>query len=97
MVSAAFYSFLAFLAWNTVRGKWRGVLAGGLLLLVLLIGVSRMYLQAHYFSDVVAGYIAGIVWTDAVIVGGHLLTRRIRWLRPQPGRLPASTSAPPVR
>ena len=46
------------------------------MLIALLIGLSRLYLGVHYLTDVVAGYVAGIAWTDAVIIGGHLLTRR---------------------
>jgi membrane-associated phospholipid phosphatase len=38
--------------------------------------VSRIYLQAHYLSDVIAGYIAGFVWADAVIIGSQLLVTR---------------------
>jgi len=76
MVSAAFYTYLAYLCWRLVRGVWRFVLIAGLILLVLLIGTSRIYLQAHYLSDVIAGYIAGFVWADAVIIGSQLLVTR---------------------
>ncbi|HLD10523.1 MAG TPA: phosphatase PAP2 family protein [Candidatus Nanoarchaeia archaeon] len=31
-------------------------------LIIFLIGFSRIYLQVHWFSDVVAGYILGIFW-----------------------------------
>jgi membrane-associated phospholipid phosphatase len=76
MVSAAFYAYLAYLVWRLVDGFWRGVLLAGLLLLVLLIGVSRLYLEAHYLSDVLAGYLAGLLWTDAVIIASRLLEPR---------------------
>jgi undecaprenyl-diphosphatase len=76
MVAAAFYLFLAYLSWRVLRGGVRWVWTGGLLLLVLAIGLSRLYLGVHYVTDVVAGYLAGFLWTDAVIVGGHLLERR---------------------
>jgi membrane-associated phospholipid phosphatase len=78
MVSAAFYFYLAYLCWRLVRGAWRAVLIAGLVVLVLLIGAARIYLQVHYLSDVIAGYIAGFVWADAVIIGSQLLvTRRL--------------------
>lgn len=32
------------------------------LLLVILIGISRIYLGVHFFTDVVGGYISGFVW-----------------------------------
>lgn len=76
MVSAAFYFYLAYVVWRLVHGVWRWVLVGGLILLVLLIGVSRLYLQAHFLSDVIAGYLAGFLWTDAVILGRHELMAR---------------------
>jgi membrane-associated phospholipid phosphatase len=76
MVSAAFYFFLAYLGWRVLDGWRRWVWAGSLLLLVLLIGLSRLYLGVHYLTDVVAGYLAGLLWADTVIIGGHLLLRR---------------------
>lgn len=78
MVSAAFYLYLAYLAWRLVHGFWRWVLVSGLVLLVLLIGLSRIYLEAHYLSDVIAGYLAGFLWTDAVILGRHALASKRR-------------------
>jgi undecaprenyl-diphosphatase len=78
MVSAAFYFFLAYLAWRLTAGFGRWLVVIGLLMLVLLVGISRIYLQAHYLSDVIAGYAAGFLWTDAVIVGSYLLSTRRR-------------------
>ena len=76
MMAAAFYTFLAFLLWRQVRGVWRWVVLGGLIVLLVLVGVSRIYLEAHYLTDVLAGVAAGILWTDIVIVGSRLLTTR---------------------
>jgi undecaprenyl-diphosphatase len=42
---------------------------------VLAIGVSRLYLGVHYFSDVVGGYAAGVVWL-AVVISGVEIARR---------------------
>jgi undecaprenyl-diphosphatase len=86
MVSAAFYFYLAYLSWRLIRGWWRGVLVVGLVALVLLIGLARLYLEAHYLSDVVAGYLAGFLWTDAVILGSRAVAvRRARgaWFAPR--------------
>jgi len=45
-------------------------------LLILLIGLSRIYLGVHYFSDVVGGYAAGVVWLAACISGLEVVRRR---------------------
>jgi membrane-associated phospholipid phosphatase len=54
-------------------------IAGCATLLVLAIGLSRLYLGAHYFSDVVGGYAAGMLWLSACISGLEV-TRRWRAL-----------------
>lgn len=35
--------------------------------LILMIGISRVYLRVHYASDVVAGYCAGVIWLTIAI------------------------------
>ncbi len=42
--------------------------------LVLLVAVSRTYLQVHFFSDVVAGIVAGALW--AVVLERLLALKR---------------------
>jgi undecaprenyl-diphosphatase len=78
MVSAAFYFYLAYLAWRFVHGWWRFALIVGLVLLVLLIGLARLYLEVHFLSDVIAGYLAGFLWTDTVILANQALHARSR-------------------
>jgi len=39
-------------------------------ILVFLIGMSRVYIGVHYPTDVIAGFLAGAIWTTAVMVGG---------------------------
>ena len=45
--------------------------------LIVAIGLSRLYLGVHYFSDVVGGYAAGAVWLSATISGVEVV-RRVR-------------------
>lgn len=44
--------------------------------LVLLIGLSRVYLGVHYPSDVLAGYAVGLIWVVTVALGDFFLKRR---------------------
>jgi undecaprenyl-diphosphatase len=46
--------------------------------LVLSIGFSRVYLGAHYFSDVVAGFAVGGAWLSVCISGAESARRRAR-------------------
>lgn len=47
----------------------------GAAILALSIGLSRLYLGVHYFSDVLAGYVAGLVWLSACISGVEVALR----------------------
>lgn len=79
------YGMMAYFAVLLLR-TWRGrsALVSGAVLLVLLIGFSRLYLGLHYFSDVIAGYAAGGVWLSTCITGMELIRRgelSERWQR----------------
>jgi len=47
----------------------------GAALLILAIGLSRLYLGVHYFSDVVGGYAAGMLWLSTCISGVEVARR----------------------
>lgn len=38
------------------------------IIIILCIGISRIYLGVHYPSDVIAGYLAGFIWLTSVII-----------------------------
>jgi undecaprenyl-diphosphatase len=92
MVSAAFYGYLNYLAWRLLHGWIRLLVSALVTLLILAIGASRIYLQAHYLSDVIAGYLCGFLWSDSLIVASRLLVGR-RERRPKPHRAPRTVSA----
>lgn len=63
MSSFIFYSSVAIVFAKVSKSKMLDVLIGiAFALLVLTIGISRIYLGVHYPSDVIAGFAAGGFW-----------------------------------
>ena len=73
------FCFFGILAWilaanaPTSRGKLMLYVTAALL--VLAIGLSRIYLGVHYPTDVAAGYLIAAVWTLTVIFADRSLLR----------------------
>ena len=63
MVAVAFYGFLIWLILRYEEDRiLRWIWSLALFFVVIMIGISRVYLGVHYFSDVVAGYCVAAVW-----------------------------------
>lgn len=60
MCSMAFFGSIFYFVYLYVKpSKLKKFILGTLPVLILLIGISRIYLGAHYFSDVLAGFSLG--------------------------------------
>lgn len=74
--SAVLYGMLAYVLLRLLPSRWHRLVIAATLLLAGLIGISRILLQAHYFSDVVAGYACGLAWLVLCIELAERLRRR---------------------
>jgi undecaprenyl-diphosphatase len=67
-MAVVMYGVIVYKTQDKLRSKWaKGALIFGAFLMVVGIGLSRVYLGAHYPSDVAGGYFVGAVWLAAVI------------------------------
>jgi membrane protein DedA with SNARE-associated domain/membrane-associated phospholipid phosphatase len=80
IVSATMYGFLALMAAREMTPRWRLTVAGSMALFVSAIALSRLYLGAHWLSDVIGGGAFAIAWV--ALLG-------IAYLRHNPPRLGA--------
>lgn len=72
-----FFGYLLYLTHIKMKpGFWKNVVILKLGLLIILIGVSRIYLGAHWFSDVLGSYLIGTVWLIIVVHLHHKLERK---------------------
>ena len=74
MNATIFFGLISYFSFHFFRKKSLSVMISLLsILLIILIGFSRIYLGVHYFSDVMAGYFAGFWWFVTVLLVDHTL------------------------
>jgi undecaprenyl-diphosphatase len=79
MGSLVGYGLLAYVLVLASPRRWlQGLVIAGLGALVALIGFSRVYLGAHYLSDVLGGFTVGGFWLAVCITGLEIVRRKSR-------------------
>ena len=63
IMAVTFYGFIIYILFHTISHSGaKYILTVLLVILILLIGFSRIYLRVHYASDVLSGFIIGLLW-----------------------------------
>ena len=79
LFATAFFGGLAVLLWGRlVHPVLRLATVALALVVILLIGFSRIYLGVHYPTDVVGGFAVGTIWVAAVALGDRIASHRRR-------------------
>ncbi|TPG78072.1 phosphatase PAP2 family protein [Pseudomonas caspiana] len=89
-VNVVLYGFLTVLIAREIHPAWRLAVALGAATLIFLIAFSRLYLGAHWFSDVLGGLAFGSAWL--ALLGLSYLGRQVGHIGPK-GLLAAGCSA----
>ena len=72
LAAMCFFGLLAFLISLELRSAAHKFAVWTLAVLIILaIGFSRIYFDVHYPSDVVAGYLAGLIWASSAASGAR--------------------------
>lgn len=60
--SMVFYGMLTYVALVLGPPRWHRTIVVAAVGMITIVGISRILLQVHYFSDVMAGYATGLAW-----------------------------------
>lgn len=79
MFSFSFFGLLIYITWFFIKNRYiKYTLSSILLLLIILIGISRVYVGVHFPSDVLAGFSAGLFWLLISLLVITAIERRIQ-------------------
>jgi membrane-associated phospholipid phosphatase len=61
-MSLTFFGIIIYIIYRDVANKWlKWISIVGLLIMIFMVGLSRVYLRVHYASDVIGGYCFGVI------------------------------------
>ena len=79
LLSTVFYLTVGVLLARTLpRRRLKSFVLATAVLIALLVGATRVYLAAHWATDVLAGWSVGAAWAMSLWVGASLIERRQR-------------------
>ena len=69
MTSFVFYFTISYFVYHFTKNKLITFITFvASVILISLIGISRIYLGVHYPSDVIAGYLGGLCWFSSIML-----------------------------
>lgn len=77
MLSVIFYGMITYLLIREVKSLKLDLFIVLLaIFIIFLIGFTRIYLQVHYLSDVIAGYIGGLFWLTINVISLEIYRKK---------------------
>ena len=72
-----FYGLLAaYLVTHVVEWSWRVLIVLSAFLIIVLVALSRVYLGAHFLSDVLGAFAEGVAWLALCLTALNTLRQR---------------------
>jgi len=71
-----FFGFVGYMAWLHFSGRSCMIVIAICSALILLIAPSRVYLGAHWASDVIGSYVIGVLWLIILVLAYQLFLHR---------------------
>ena len=75
-MSFSFFGLLIYIIYKEMKSDWKYGLIILIACIVLLIGLSRIYLRVHYASDVIAGLCMGFMWIVISLTVIHFMEKQ---------------------